>query len=132
MSIFHLQSPRSESTRPVKHESPVYRRTSAIRANVMVLMLQDKWRLIKENCRLLYPMVFCNPVLILHFVNGLLSFLQPNTVYDPTFDTWINPHLDVHADDEICKVFTVLVVVLQLAVYRPSLDNGDDTPNDGG
>lgn len=85
-----------------------------------------------KMCLLLYPMVVFNPVLLLHLVNGLLSFLQPDAMCNQTFDTWVKPHLDVHANDEFCKIFTVLVVVLQLVIYRPIIDNGEKTSNDGG
>jgi hypothetical protein len=87
--------------------------------------LQNKWRTLRSDCPFLYSAVLCNPVLILHAINGVLSLLQPNSMCDAMFDTWISAHLDMHADDNLCRAFTVLMVALQLAIYRPGLDDGE-------
>lgn len=76
---------------------------------------------VQQRCQqkrsFLYSAVFCNPVLILHFTNAFLSLLRPQAIRDPIFNTWINPHLDVHAHDGLCQIFTGLMVVLQSSFY---------------
>ncbi|KAJ4511828.1 hypothetical protein HRR83_007278 [Exophiala dermatitidis] len=96
----------------------------------MASLFWNSCELILENRTILYLMILCNPILILHLINGLLSFLRPSVLSDPAFDTWIEPHLDMHAHDEACKVFTILVVMLQLVLYRKELLN--EKRDDGG
>ncbi len=88
------------------------------------ISMQNKWRILKSDCPFLYSAELFNPVLILHTINVLLSLLQPNETLDLMFDTRITAHLDMHADDNLCRAFTVLMVALQLAIYRPGLDDG--------
>ncbi len=58
-----------------------------------------------------------NPVLVLHFINGILTFLYPGNVQHPILNTSVQPYLDVHADDGFCRLFTVVMVTLQSALY---------------
>ncbi|EXJ65639.1 uncharacterized protein A1O5_11166 [Cladophialophora psammophila CBS 110553] len=62
-------------------------------------------------------MVLCNPVLVLHLINGLLSFLYPAATHNAIFDTSVQPHLDAHAQDGLCRLFTLFMVALQSALY---------------
>jgi hypothetical protein len=55
-------------------------------------------------------------------MNGLLSFLHPDAVSSPIFNTWVDAHLDVHADENFARAFTVLMVAVQLAAYRSIRD----------
>lgn len=75
------------------------------------------WQSLREDRPLVCAIILCNPILVLHCVNGFLSLLYPNAMHDPIFDTWINPHLDVHAHDGFCRFFTLVMVALQSAVY---------------
>ena len=62
-------------------------------------------------------MVFCNPVLVLHVLNGFISLIYPDTVKDSHVNTSVQPHLDVHAHDGFCRLFTLLMVGVQSALY---------------
>ncbi len=74
------------------------------------------WRVLRNNPLLLYTMIL-NPVLVLHFINGLLSLLYPDDLQYAALNTSVQPHLDVHANDGFCRLFTVIMVALQSAVY---------------
>ncbi|KIX97139.1 uncharacterized protein Z520_07253 [Fonsecaea multimorphosa CBS 102226] len=78
---------------------------------------RSAWRLLQENPSFLYTMILCNPVLVLHSINGLLSFLYPAAAHDSIFDTLIQPHVDAHAQDGLCHLFTLFMVALQSALY---------------
>ncbi|OAP59623.1 hypothetical protein AYL99_06921 [Fonsecaea erecta] len=93
------------------------------------------WRVLQQNPSLLYTMIFCNPVLVLHCINGFLSFLYPTAAHDSMFVTSVQPHLDAHAQDGLCRLFTLFMVALQSALYStqaarittpPSSDGGTD------
>ncbi|KAH0548184.1 hypothetical protein GP486_008096 [Trichoglossum hirsutum] len=84
----------------------------------------------------LLPAVLLNPVLILHTLNSLLCRLLPSFAdqplpkwSDPT--TWgphaIPPYLDVHSSDNLCWVYTIFMVVVQLFAFeRISTHRCDD------
>ncbi|OCT44176.1 hypothetical protein CLCR_00729 [Cladophialophora carrionii] len=74
------------------------------------------YRLLHKNPLLLYTMVL-NPVLVLHSINGFLSLLWPDVNSYSTFDTAVQPHFDVHAQDGFCRLFTVVLVALQSVLY---------------
>ncbi|OQV04788.1 hypothetical protein CLAIMM_09620, partial [Cladophialophora immunda] len=94
---------------------------------------RSAWRILQQNPSLLYTMIFCNPVLVLHVINGFLSFLYPTATHDSIFDTSVRPHLDAHAQDGLCRLFTLFMVALQSALYSsqaarittPRLSDGD-------
>jgi len=98
------------------------------------------WQRFQENQLILYTMIFLNPVLVLHSINGIISLLRPDINRNPMFSTFVQPHLDVHERDGLCQLFTVLIVTLQSALYSPqaskitipiSMDE-DDTSEDAG
>lgn len=91
----------------------------------MISTLQNKWQYVKDDCPFLSLAVLSNPVFVLHIANGILSILRPNSIKNSMFDTWIIPHLDVHADDEACRLFTIVMVLLQLVIYRPDLNSSE-------
>lgn len=91
----------------------------------MPKMVENTWQKIKRNQRILASAVVCNPTLVLYSINKVLSIFRPTYLLDPAFDAWVDPLLDVHAHDRSCKVFVVLMVVLQIVLYVPrSLDLG--------
>jgi hypothetical protein len=97
------------------------------------------FRLLQMKPLLLYTMIL-NPVLVLHFINGFLSLLYPDVNPYSTFDTSIQPHIDVHAQDGYCRLFTVVMVALQSVLYSShapkvtfpdsTSENGDDGHSD--
>lgn len=89
----------------------------------MISLLQHHWQSVRDGCPFLYSAVLCNPVLIIHTINGLLSILQPNDTSNPIFDTYINAHFDVHSHDNFCRAFAILMVGVQLAIYRPGFED---------
>jgi len=86
-------------------------------------MAERTWQKIKQNQRMLASAVICNPTLVLHSINKVLSIFRPTYLLDPTFDAWVDPLLDVHAHDKSCKVFVVVMVVLQIVLYVPRSPN---------
>ena len=76
------------------------------------------WRNIAINSSLLYTIIF-NPVLVLHALNSILSFVYPTNLGSPTFNSGVQIHLDVHAHDGFCRLFTLVMVALQSALYFP-------------
>ncbi|KAL6244777.1 hypothetical protein RBB50_008305 [Rhinocladiella similis] len=90
----------------------------------MSAALQRNWQMMKQDWPLVSTAVLCNPVLVLHAMNGLLSYLDPAGMSNPLFDTQVNPHLDVHADENFARVFTAVIVMAQLAAYRSFRNDG--------
>lgn len=78
-----------------------------------------------NNRRRWIPAILCNPTLVLHTFNIVISFFRPDELLQPIFATWIEPQLDVHADDETCKIFVLFMVAVQMAIYVPS--SSDET-----
>lgn len=74
------------------------------------------WGLLRSNPSLLCTLIL-NPVLVLHLINGLLTFFYPGTIRHPISNTSIQPHLDVHANDGFCRLFTLVMVTIQSALY---------------
>ncbi|KIV80880.1 hypothetical protein PV11_08347 [Exophiala sideris] len=93
----------------------------------MFPVMQKNWQAVMDDCPFFsYSAVLSNPVLILHAMNCFLSCLPTSDVKTSIFETWITAHFDVHADDKLCRAFTVIVVALQLAIYYPKLDNAQN------
>jgi hypothetical protein len=91
------------------------------------------FRLLQMKPLLLYTMIL-NPVLVLHSINGFLSLLYPDVNPYSTFDTSIQPHIDVHAQDGFCRLFTVVMVALQSVLYSshaPKITFPDSTSENG-
>lgn len=74
----------------------------------------------------LVPAIFLNPVLFLHSVNTILSRMLPpvaaaGTVqpppYSPLGPSANYPHLDVHASDNFCWSYTIVMVLAQLFAF---------------
>ncbi|KIW72788.1 hypothetical protein PV04_00963 [Phialophora macrospora] len=90
-------------------------------------------RLLQMNPLLLLTTIL-NPVLVLHSINGFLSLLYPDVNPYSIFDTSIQPHIDVHAQDGFCRLFTVVMVVLQSVLYSshvPKITFPDSTREHG-
>ena len=85
----------------------------------MSSMIAKTWQKIKTHQRMLTSAVVCNPTLVLHSINKVLSIFRPTSLLDPAFDTWVDPLLDVHVHDKSCKAFVILIVALQLVLYVP-------------
>jgi hypothetical protein len=81
--------------------------------------IETAWRQVKDNRHILVPAVVCNPTLVLHALNVLSSCILPPEP-SPALNTWIQPHLDVHANTGSCKIFVLLMVALQLRIYVPN------------
>lgn len=75
----------------------------------------------------LLPAIFLNPVLFLHGLNTILSRIIPPIlevrmpVQPPPYSTFgpsaNHPHLDVHASDNLCWSYTVVMVCAQLMAF---------------
>lgn len=74
----------------------------------------------------LLPAVFLNPVLFLHGLNTILSRIIPPVVVSgavqpapySTFGPSANyPHLDLHASDNLCWSYTVVMICAQLMAF---------------
>ncbi|KAI4133625.1 MAG: hypothetical protein LQ338_000137 [Usnochroma carphineum] len=74
----------------------------------------------------LLPAVFLNPVLFLHGLNTVLSRIIPpvvvaGPVQPPPYSTFgpsaNHPHLDMHASDNICWSYTVVMICAQLMAF---------------
>lgn len=72
------------------------------------------------------PAIFLNPVLFLMSLNTILSRLLPPIVVDtaeqpPPYSTFgpsaQHPHLNIHASENICWSYTILIVCAQLAAF---------------
>ena len=73
------------------------------------------------------PALFLNPILFLHSVNAILSRIldpifihnvavqpAPYTVKGPSAQ---HPHLDIHASDQLCWSYTLVMVGVQLIAF---------------
>lgn len=74
----------------------------------------------------LLPALLLNPVLFLHGFNTILSRIIPpvvvaGAVQPPPYSTFgpssNHPHLDVHASDNLCWSYTVLMICAQLMAF---------------
>ncbi|KAL8728791.1 MAG: hypothetical protein Q9166_005169 [cf. Caloplaca sp. 2 TL-2023] len=75
----------------------------------------------------LLPAIFLNPVLFLHGLNTILSRIIPpilnlsTDVQPPPYSTFgpsaNHPHLDVHASDNFCWSYTVVMICAQLMAF---------------
>lgn len=74
----------------------------------------------------LLPAVFLNPVLFLHGLNTILSRIIPpvvvsGTAQPPPYSTFgpsaNYPHLDLHASDNLCWSYTVVMICAQLMAF---------------
>ncbi|KAI9696760.1 MAG: hypothetical protein M1836_005122 [Candelina mexicana] len=72
----------------------------------------------------LLPALFLNPVLFLHGVNTILSRTLPpipSNLPTPPLSNWgpeaTLPHLDLHANDNLCWSYTVFIVGVQLVAF---------------
>ncbi|KAI4276307.1 MAG: hypothetical protein LQ337_002574 [Flavoplaca oasis] len=75
----------------------------------------------------LLPAIFLNPVLFLHGLNTILSrIISPilevsMPVQPPPYSTFgpsaNHPHLDVHASDNLCWSYTVVIICAQLMAF---------------
>ncbi|KAL8657765.1 MAG: hypothetical protein Q9226_001581 [Calogaya cf. arnoldii] len=75
----------------------------------------------------LLPAIFLNPVLFLHGLNTILSRIIPPIlevrmpVQPPPYSTFgpsaSHPHLDVHASDNLCWSYTVVMICAQLMAF---------------
>lgn len=73
------------------------------------------------------PALFLNPILFLHSVNAILSrVLAPIVVhnvtvqppaYTPRGPSAEHPHLDLHASDQLCWSYTLVMVGVQLMAF---------------
>jgi len=90
-------------------------------------------RVLQSNSFILYTVVL-NPIFVVHVINGLLSLLSPDDVQHLDFTTSIRPHFDVHMQDGLCRVFTLMMVALQSVLCSshsprnpaPSVKSEDD------
>ncbi|RVX75826.1 hypothetical protein B0A52_00183 [Exophiala mesophila] len=81
--------------------------------------LLKTWFKIKDSRRRWFLAILCNPTLVLHTINLVLSLLHPHIILGPGFATWVQPHLDVHTNDDSCKVFVIFMVALQMTIFVP-------------
>ncbi|KAL8812653.1 MAG: hypothetical protein Q9223_007238 [Gallowayella weberi] len=74
----------------------------------------------------LLPAIFLNPVLFLHGLNTILSRIIPpildqGPIQPPPYSTFgpsaKYPHLDVHASDNLCWSYTVVMICAQLMAF---------------
>ncbi|KAL8969747.1 MAG: hypothetical protein Q9183_001853 [Haloplaca sp. 2 TL-2023] len=74
----------------------------------------------------LLPAVFLNPVLFLHGLNTILSRIVPpiavaSSVQPPPYSTFgpsgMHPHLDIHASDNLCWSYAVVMICAQLMAF---------------
>ncbi|KAL8673272.1 MAG: hypothetical protein Q9168_002310 [Polycauliona sp. 1 TL-2023] len=75
----------------------------------------------------LLPAIFLNPVLFLHGLNTILSRIIPPIlevkmpVQPPPYSTFgpssNHPHLDVHASDNLCWSYTMVMICAQLMAF---------------
>ncbi|KAL8678629.1 MAG: hypothetical protein Q9186_005019 [Xanthomendoza sp. 1 TL-2023] len=74
----------------------------------------------------LLPAIFLNPVLFLHGLNTILSrvippILDKGPMQPPPYSTFgpsaRYPHLDVHASDNLCWSYTVVMICAQLMAF---------------
>ncbi|KAL8693362.1 MAG: hypothetical protein Q9218_001799 [Villophora microphyllina] len=74
----------------------------------------------------LLPAIFLNPVLFLHGFNTILSRIIPpvvvaGAVSPPPYSTFgpsaNHPHLDVHASDNLCWSYTLVMICAQLMAF---------------
>jgi hypothetical protein len=73
---------------------------------------------ISDYFNLLLPCIFLNPVLFLHSLNALLTYLLPCLEgYDCT-RTYVQPHLDLHEDEHLCWLYTAFILFAQLIAFR--------------
>ena len=67
---------------------------------------------------LFIPAVVLNPVLVLHVLNYILTGALPTLTGYDTHSTYVQAHVDMHEDDFVCWVYTIVLVVAQLSVAR--------------
>ncbi|MCJ1228015.1 hypothetical protein MMC12_004674 [Toensbergia leucococca] len=74
----------------------------------------------------LLPAIFFNPVLFLHTLNTILSRILPPIVapsgiqpppYSDLGPSAQHPHIDVHASENLCWIYTALMVCMQIVVF---------------
>ena len=74
----------------------------------------------------LLPAIFLNPVLFLHGLNTILSRIIPpvvvaESVQPPPYSAFgpsaNHPHLDVHASDNLCWSYTLVMICAQLMAF---------------
>jgi hypothetical protein len=79
------------------------------------------------------PAIILNPVVILHGINTILAHLLPPTLststscrpwleqFGPSADT--SPYLDVHANEQLCWSYTLVMVGVQILAFGRVGDN---------
>jgi hypothetical protein len=73
---------------------------------------------ISDCFNFLIPSIVLNPVLFLHSLNALLTYLLPYLEgYDPE-SSHVQPHLDLHKDEHLCCVYSTFIVLAQLIAFR--------------
>ena len=65
--------------------------------------------------QLLFPTIFLNPILFLHGLNAILSCFLPTLSH---YDSRVQPHVDVHANEHLCWGYTAVIVWAQYAAFH--------------
>lgn len=64
------------------------------------------------------PSLILNPVLFLHCVIALLTYLPLRLEgYDRT-STYVRPHLDLHKHENLCWLYSVFIVFVQIIAFQ--------------
>ncbi|KAG9237775.1 hypothetical protein BJ875DRAFT_369284 [Amylocarpus encephaloides] len=81
----------------------------------------------------LIPAIVLNPAFILHLINTFVSHCVPppptaSRSLHPTFEKLgplpgSTPYLDMHADDQLCWGYTVVMVIVQVLAFGRVQDN---------
>jgi hypothetical protein len=72
---------------------------------------------VSDYFNFLIPSIILNPVLFLHSVNAVLTYLLP-CLEDYDRSTYVQPHLDLHKDEHLCWVYTMLILLAQLIAFQ--------------
>ncbi|EPE25953.1 hypothetical protein GLAREA_01865 [Glarea lozoyensis ATCC 20868] len=81
----------------------------------------------------LIPAIILNPAFILHLINTFVSYYIPSPPTasrspHPTFEKLgplpgSTPYMDMHADDQLCWSYTILMVIVQVLAFGKVSDN---------
>ena len=66
----------------------------------------------------LIPSIVLNPVLFLHSLNALLTYLLPCLEGYDCSSTYVQPHLDLHKDEHLCWGFSGFIILAQLIAFH--------------
>lgn len=69
-----------------------------------------------DSLKFLLPSVVLNPVLLLHGINAILTYLLP-CLDGHDENSYVQPHVNLHKNESLSWVYSALIILAQLLAF---------------